>query len=77
MGPEKYIVTVKDKDGNSNPFKAVAGERIQINTPTGKVFFTVGVTKESDLPRNVKIEHLTRDNKYKLKKAKTKKLTIK
>lgn len=66
MGKEYYIVTIDNGD-TKNVFKSEKGERIVFKD---RKYITVGVTHEKDLPSNVTIEELTRDNKYKLKKVK-------
>lgn len=71
MGREFYIVTI-DNGENKNVFKSELGERILLKNRT---FVVVGETPDDQLPPNIRIEKLTRDNKYKLKI--TKKLTKK
>ena len=66
MGPQKYIVTVI-KDDNKRIFKATEGDRIMMSD---KHCIVVGVTPNDELPKNVSIEPLTKDNKYKLKMIK-------
>ena len=68
---EYYLVTITN-DEKQRIFKAEQGDRIITNN---KKYITVGVTKNKDLPENIKIEPLTKENKSLLKK--TKKLTIK
>ena len=67
---EYYLVTITSDD-NQSVFKSEYGDRIILNN---KKYITVGVTKNKDLPENVKIEPLTKENKSLLKK---KKLTFK
>ena len=61
---EKYIVMT-----GTNVFKVKDGERVMVDKDK-KVFITVGLTKPEDLPEGVKVEPLTRQNKYKLKLSK-------
>ncbi len=71
MGKEYYIVSVIKGD-EKRVFKAELGERIMLKE---RKFLVVGVTPNDELPPNVTVEPLSRDNKYKLKL--TKKLTKK
>ncbi len=66
MGKEFYIVTITNGE-NKNVFKSELGERIMLKNRT---FVVVGETPEDQLPSNIRIERLTRDNKFKLKKVK-------
>ena len=66
MGPQKYIVTVTKGD-NVRIFKAIEGDRIMMSD---RHFIVIGVTPKEELPKNVIVEPLTKDNKYKLKMVK-------
>lgn len=66
MGKDKYIVTIINGE-EKRVFKAEQDERIMMKDRT---FVVVGVTSDEDLPANVRVEPLTRDNKYKLKLVK-------
>lgn len=73
MGKEYYIVTIINGD-ETIVYRAEAGETI-MNTKTRRSI-VVGKTAPENIPKNMRIERLTKDNKYKLKEAKklTKKL---
>ncbi|MBO6195333.1 MAG: hypothetical protein J6O56_03180 [Bacilli bacterium] len=66
MGKEYYIVTITNGE-NKNIFKSELGERIMLKNRT---FIVVGETPDEQLPPNIRIERLTKDNKFKLKKVK-------
>ena len=64
MGKEKYIITIQ-KNEEEKSFVALKGERIMLQNRT---FIVVGETPEELLPKNIRVEKLTKDNKYKVKK---------
>ncbi|MBO5530446.1 MAG: hypothetical protein IJ094_11645 [Bacilli bacterium] len=66
MGKEYYIVTVTNGE-DKRIFKAELGDRIMLKD---RKFIVAGVTPSDELPQNVKVEPLSRDNKYKLKMVK-------
>lgn len=66
MGKEYYIVTITNGE-DKRVFKSELGERVMLKD---RKFIVVGVTPDDELPQNVKVEALNRDNKYKLKMAK-------
>lgn len=67
MGKDKYIVTTFNGD-ESRSFVAVEGETIMIKRTRKSI--VVGKTAPENIPENMSIERLTKDNKYKLKKVK-------
>ena len=66
MGKEYYIITTINGE-EKTVFKAAAGETIMTKNRKSIV---VGKTEPENIPENMKIEKLTKDNKYKLKKVK-------
>lgn len=66
MGKEKYLYAVTGKEGTTYR-KVVEGERIKLSDGS---FIVVGVTSNENIPSNIKIEPLTKENKYKLPKKK-------
>ena len=66
MKKEYYIVTIENGE-KKNVFKSELGERIMLKNRT---FVVVGETPDDQLPPNIRIERLTKDNNYKLKKVK-------
>lgn len=66
MGKEYFIVSVTNGE-DTNRFKAELGDRVMLKE---RKFIVVGVTSNEELPPNVTVERLTKDNKFKLKKVK-------
>ena len=66
MGKEKYLYAFTSKEGTTYR-KVIEGERIKLSDGS---FIVVGVTPNENLPSNISIEPLTKENKYKLPKKK-------
>ena len=66
MGPKKYLVTIENGE-EKKVFVSEEGTRLMLSN---RSFVVIGVTPFDQLPRNMRVELLTRDNKHKLKLTK-------